>query len=381
MFRRGSRGRGAAGNPPNRFEKLHYEPDPDAPAEEGVPRTELYRDATRSILSKNDSPDVGFDVQRQPVPRLRARLHLLLRAPDARVPRLLGRARLRDAILVKEDAPRAAASEALARAVLDAASRSHERRDGLLPARRAAARLTRRCLEVFAEFRHPVAIITKSELVTRDLDLLADLAAHGAAGVSSRSRRSTTRSPRAMEPRASTPAAPARRDPRARERGHSRRRDGRAGHPGADRPRDPRAPRGRGGGRRALGGLHRRCACRSRSAPLFEDWLERALPAPEGEGARRVLRGIRGGGLNDPRFGSRMTGEGRTRSRCARSSPSRRGRSASRPARPRSRRQRSGGRRRLSSISSQARRSAQSNSRRGGAWSRPTRPVTMSARK
>src|SRR5438067_1571704 len=56
------RGRGASDNPPNRFDRIHYERDPDAPLEEEVaPATVLLRDTTRTIIATNDSPDVGFD--------------------------------------------------------------------------------------------------------------------------------------------------------------------------------------------------------------------------------------------------------------------------------------------------------------------------------
>ena len=97
--------RGAPGNPPRRFEVLHIEPEPDetcAPDDtasaRGVP-TLYFRDASRSIISSNTSPDVPFDRSVNPVPRLRARLQLLLRAAHARVPRSVGRARFRDADL------------------------------------------------------------------------------------------------------------------------------------------------------------------------------------------------------------------------------------------------------------------------------------------
>jgi DNA repair photolyase len=55
-------GRGAAWNPPNRFERLHVERDGWTDPDDPPPRTELLRDATRSILARNESPDVGFDV-------------------------------------------------------------------------------------------------------------------------------------------------------------------------------------------------------------------------------------------------------------------------------------------------------------------------------
>ena len=56
--------RGASLNPPNRFERLHLEPDPDAEAlpdeERPNPRTEFFHDASESILTRNDSPDIPF---------------------------------------------------------------------------------------------------------------------------------------------------------------------------------------------------------------------------------------------------------------------------------------------------------------------------------
>src|SRR5436190_10790411 len=55
------RGRGAADNPPNRFIPLHSAPDPDCPpADAPAPSTRFFRDATRTIIASNNSPDVGF---------------------------------------------------------------------------------------------------------------------------------------------------------------------------------------------------------------------------------------------------------------------------------------------------------------------------------
>src|SRR5438477_6620678 len=61
------RGRGASDNPPNRFDRIHYERDPDAPPdEEAAPTTVLLRDTTRTIIATSDSPDVGFDASINP---------------------------------------------------------------------------------------------------------------------------------------------------------------------------------------------------------------------------------------------------------------------------------------------------------------------------
>ena len=61
------RGRGAASNPPNRFERLHYERDadwnePDDPA----PRTQFLKDSTRTIIATNHSPDIPFEASINP---------------------------------------------------------------------------------------------------------------------------------------------------------------------------------------------------------------------------------------------------------------------------------------------------------------------------
>src|SRR5437016_2943423 len=61
------RGRGAGSNPPNRFERLGYERDPDGEEEDQpAPRTQLFRDTSRSIIAHNDSPDVGFEFSINP---------------------------------------------------------------------------------------------------------------------------------------------------------------------------------------------------------------------------------------------------------------------------------------------------------------------------
>ena len=66
-------------------------------------------------------------------------------------------------------------------------------------------RITRQCLEVVAEFRNPVIIITKNRLVTRDIDLLKALAAHDAACVVMAVTSLDAELAHVMEPRATTP--------------------------------------------------------------------------------------------------------------------------------------------------------------------------------
>src|SRR5215813_5316819 len=60
------RGRGAAANPANRFELLQYEPDSEAEPDNTAPVTQFFRDSSRTVVARNDSPDVGFDASINP---------------------------------------------------------------------------------------------------------------------------------------------------------------------------------------------------------------------------------------------------------------------------------------------------------------------------
>jgi DNA repair photolyase len=199
------RGRGASWNPPNRFERLQVDRsewlDPDDP----LPETVLLEDATRSILARNDSPDVGFDVGINPYRGCSHGCAYCYARPTHEYLGFSAGLDFETRILVKRKAPdllREALSSPRWRPQVIGLSGNT---DAYQPAERRL-RITRRCLEVLAELRNPVTIVTKSYLVTRDVDLLAELAEHRAVAVvlSITSMRSDIQ--RVMEPRASTPA-------------------------------------------------------------------------------------------------------------------------------------------------------------------------------
>jgi len=199
------RGRGAAWNPPNRFERLHLDRegwnDPDDPA----PETQLLNDATRSILSRNDSPDVGFGVSVNPYRGCAHGCAYCYARPTHEYLGFSAGLDFETRILVKREAP------TLLREALASPGWTPEpimfsgNTDAYQPAERRL-RITRRCLEVLAEFRNPVAITTKSYLVTRDLDILQELARVDAAAVSVSVTTLRNEIQRTLEPRASTPA-------------------------------------------------------------------------------------------------------------------------------------------------------------------------------
>jgi len=202
------RGRGAGCNPPNRFETLRIEADPTAHPDDDAPRhpTVYLRDDTQSVLSPNDADDLSFDYGLNPY---RGCEHGCAYCYARIYHEYLGFSAGIDfeaKILVKQDAP----------ALLERELARPRYRPGVIslsgvtdcyqPVERRL-RITRGCLELLARFRNPVVVITKNALVARDVDVLADLARHGAAAVY---LSITTLDPdlaRILEPRASSPRA------------------------------------------------------------------------------------------------------------------------------------------------------------------------------
>ena len=197
------RGRGAAWNPPNRFERLRVELDPDP--DDFRPGTKLLRDRTRSILAFNESPDVGFDVGINPYRGCGHGCSYCYARPTHEYLGFSAGLDFETRILVKEEAPellaKALASPKWTPQVVGLSGNT----DAYQPVEKRL-QVTRRCLEVLADFRNPVQIVTKSHLVTRDVDLATELARHNAISVV---LSITTLKPalqRAMEPRAASPA-------------------------------------------------------------------------------------------------------------------------------------------------------------------------------
>jgi DNA repair photolyase len=199
------RGRGASWNPSNRFERLHVDregwTDPDDPA----PETVLLDDATRSLLARNESPDVGFDLGINPYRGCEHGCVWCYARPTHEYLGFSAGLDFETKLLVKREAPR------LLREALTSPGWKPQpimlsgNTDAYQPVERRL-RITRRCLEVLAELRNPVAVTTKSYLVTRDVDLLAELASHRAAAVTLSITTLRNDLQRVMEPRAPTPA-------------------------------------------------------------------------------------------------------------------------------------------------------------------------------
>jgi len=175
-------GRGPNLNPANRFEPLHVAPDGEwldaefaATGSVPHPRTQFFHDGTESILVHNDSPDVGPGWGLNCYRGCEHGCAYCFARPYHDYLGWSSGIDFETKILVKTRAPQLLRAELAARKWRPEPIMMSGVTDCYQPAERHF-RLTRQCLEVLAEFRQPVGILTKNFLVTRDLDLLAELA-------------------------------------------------------------------------------------------------------------------------------------------------------------------------------------------------------------
>ena len=201
-------GRGATTNPPNRYEPLHLEldPDPDVDVDHDTHDTAtlFYRDASRTVLAENDSPDVGFRFSLNPYRGCEHGCAYCYARPSHEYLGFSAGLDFERRIMVKEDAPALLRKELAAPRWQPQVVALSGNTDCYQPVERRL-QITRRCLEVFAEFRNPVSAITKSALVARDADLFAELARHDAAHVLFSVTTLDPELARRLEPRAARP--------------------------------------------------------------------------------------------------------------------------------------------------------------------------------
>jgi len=302
------RGRGAAGNPPNRFAKFALERDSDwNPGEDPAPRTEFLCDLSQTIISRNDSPDIPYRASLNPY---RGCEHGCSYCYARNTHEYLGFSAGLDfetKIVVKEKAPELLRRELSSPAWKPQPLAMSGVTDCYQPVERRL-QLTRRCLAVLAEFRNPVTITTKNFLVTRDLDLLRELAASRAAAVYLSINSLDSELARKLEPRA---ASPKMRLAAVEALAGAGVPVGVLVAPVIPALNDHEIPAVLGAAR-AAGAVWAGMEILRLPltvAPIFEEWLEQNVPGKKEKILNRI-RAMRGGKLNDPCFGARMRGEG-----------------------------------------------------------------------
>jgi len=198
------KGRGASWNPQNRFEKLAYVVDDEAERDESVPRTVYLRDPSRTIITSNDSPDVGFTYSINPYRGCEHGCAYCFARPTHEYLGFSAGLDFETKIMVKEDAPELLREELLSPKWKPEPIAISGVTDPYQPVERKLE-VTRRCLAVLADFRNPTMMITKNHLVTRDVDHLGELAQFDAASVAVSITTLDPKLANILEPRASTP--------------------------------------------------------------------------------------------------------------------------------------------------------------------------------
>jgi DNA repair photolyase len=302
------RGRGTHADPVNRFSQIEVELDPSEITDDDLSmRTRYLDDTSRGVISTNTSPDVGFDASLNPYRGCEHGCSYCYARPTHEYLGLTAGLDFERVILVKRRAP------ALLQRALDARGWTPKVlalsgvTDPYQPVERKLE-ITRGCLAVLARYRNPVGIITKNALVTRDIDLLTEMAAWGGVRVTLSITTLDERLRAVLEPRTATIA----------NRLRAIRDLASAGVPvgvnvapiipgltDTEIPEILAAAAAAGAQHAGYTVLRLPGAV----GPLFEAWLDQHAPGRKAKVLHRV-REVHGGEVDDRRFGRRMRGEG-----------------------------------------------------------------------
>jgi DNA repair photolyase len=302
-------GRGASFNPPNRFETIELEPDLDLldTEEQIAPTTQFFRDTTRTIIAHNDSPDVGFEYSINPYRGCEHGCIYCYARPTHEYLSLSSGIDFESKIFVKLDAFELLRKELSAKKWTPHTISISGVTDCYQPAERKF-RITRQCLEVLYEFKNPAGVVTKSHLITRDIDLLSRMAREN---LFMAMLSITTLDPdvsRKMEPRA---PAPERRLDALRQLTAAGIPCGVMVAPIIPGLTDHEIPQilqaAADAGALTCGFVPVRLPFAIKD--MFETWLGQHFPDRKNKVLNRI-RDLRGGKLNDANFVTRMRGEG-----------------------------------------------------------------------
>ena len=296
-------GRSTGQNPPNRFHQFQLERHTNPLR---IP-TRFLVDSSQSILAENDSPDVPFTYSVNPYRGCEHGCIYCYARPSHEFLGLSAGLDFESQILVKRNAPTLLRQALEKRSWVPQSVALSGNTDCYQPIERKLE-LSRSCLKVFLDFRNPVSIITKNHLVTRDVDILASLAAQDLVHVVLSITTLDDELHARMEPRASGPAKRLDAVQTLAEMGIPVGVNLAPVIPGLNEEEIPeilQAARDRG----ASWANYILLRLPGPVSPLFQDWLSRNYPNK----VQKVLNGlkrVRDGKLSDPKYGSRMRGIG-----------------------------------------------------------------------
>jgi DNA repair photolyase len=301
------KGRGSSFNPHNRFEKISYELIEEEFDEERNIPTRYFRDTSKTILAKNDSPDLGFTFDLNPYRGCEHGCIYCYARPSHEYLGFSSGLDFETKIMVKPDAPLLLEKEFQKKSWKPHVIALSGNTDCYQPIERKL-QLTRKCLEIFLKYRNPVGVITKNALITRDSDLLGELAKQNLAVSTLTITTLDKELQRVMEPRTSPPEL----------RLHAIERLAAAGIPvgvslapvipGLNDSEMPAILK-RASEAGATFAFYTMLRLPYSVKDLFVEWLKRELPQ-KAEKVLNRIKDVREGKLNSSAFGKRMTGTG-----------------------------------------------------------------------
>ncbi|MDT3722112.1 PA0069 family radical SAM protein [Pseudomonas oryzihabitans] len=304
------RGRGTASNPHNRFAATRSEAEQDGWYEEATPltfTTEVRQETAKTVISRNQSPDVGFDRSVNPYRGCEHGCIYCFARPSHAYWDLSPGIDFETKLIAKTNLAERLEAELCKPGYQPQPIALGINTDGYQPIERHY-QLTRQALEILLRYRHPVTLITKSALILRDLDLLSQLAERNLVRVAFSLTTLDDDLKRILEPRTAAPSARL----RAMRSLHEH------GVPVSvllapmipminDHELEAMLEAARDHGARSAGYTLLRLPLEI--VELFEEWLQTHFPERAAH-VMSLIRQSRGGKNYDSRFGIRMKGEG-----------------------------------------------------------------------
>jgi DNA repair photolyase len=308
--RKSFKGRGALTNPAGRFERQDLEEVHDGWYEEEQPdtvATTVEPDRARSVISRNDSPDIPFEYSINPYRGCEHGCIYCYARPSHAYMGLSAGIDFETRLFYKENAAKVLEEELAHPKYVCKSITIGANTDPYQPVERRML-VTRSVLEVLARAKHPVSIITKSAMVLRDLDILTDMARDGLISVAISITTLSSETKRALEPRTASPQA----------RLRAVRELNAAGVPTgvmvapiipAITDHEMEAILTEAAAAQATWAAYTIVRLPYEIKDLFRDWLGEHFPDRAAH-VMALIQDMRGGKDNDPRFGTRMRGTG-----------------------------------------------------------------------
>lgn len=309
------RGRGALSNSPGRYEKLRrcdiddgwQSMEREAELEADSPRTQWRPDNNRTIITRNQSPDIHFDRSINPY---RGCEHGCIYCFARPTHTWLGHSAGLDferLLYAKQDAGKLLRQELAKPSYKVEPIAIGVNTDAYQPLERKL-RITREILEILTEHRHPVYLISKSSLIERDLDLLTDLASDNLVSATISLTTLDNKLAKNLEPRATAPHRRLKTLSILSDAGIPTRVSLSPIIPALNEPEiEALVKAAADAGAQAAYAILLRLP--HELGTLFEEWLRTHYPL-RAERVLKAIRSMRQNKLNDAKFGSRMIGQG-----------------------------------------------------------------------